>query len=222
MCLYLLSVFVGSVSFNFETAGFFDNEPAVLPSSDNCNFPSFDIAYNSEQPYLSTECRCLGHRNFSILAKFRMGDSGGSVSLLSLGNRNEPSQLELIYDGCRQELVLQFDEECGAAAKHTSTYEFDISFVDPSDWIRYALEITEHSISLFVNCEKVIEVPTLRQGCSIRCSENGLNHILQEIDGSPCGDGSTKVQYTSMCLYVYSVLACVYMCTVYYSMCTVY
>ena len=215
---------VGSVSFNFETLDFYDNEPTVIQTADNCNFPSFEISYNN-QPFLAESCRCLGHKNFSILTKFKMSDAKGSLMLLSLGNRDNPLQLELVYNGCNKQFNLSFNEDCGSSGQHVASYLFDLDeSLKVTDWNRFAFEITENSISLFVNCEKKATIMVPRSSCRISCSDSDVSHvnnIIQEFDRSPCGGNVARkvILQPSCCHNYYSFLFLEYYITTtgYYS-----
>lgn len=184
---------VDSVSFNFETLGFYDDPEYQV--SDNCHFPAFEIPITS-RPFETQECRCLHHQNFSILTKFSLNEVEGAFSLVSLGTLNDLPQFELTYDNCNHQFNLTFNEKCGEYGDdHVASYAFALdSSLYPDEWNRFAFEITDKSIAFFMNCELMETVSVPRTSCSMECTNATFNHVIRELPGNDCGqDSDTKV-----------------------------
>ena len=179
------------MSFNFETNRFYTSSD-VIRADDNCNFPAFKIFYGDDG-IPTTECRCHGHRNFSILTKFSLNETEGAFHLLSLGSLNNTPQFELTFDNCKKEFTMFFNEQCGESTTHTNQYTFSLeSSLQKDAWYRFAFEVTDQSISFYSDCSLKKSIEVSREGCAVQCGSSGNNRLLSTIPGSTCGNSKSR------------------------------
>ena len=185
------------MTFNFETAAFWEPDTNVEYTEDNCKFPAFKIPYSELIP--TSNCRCEGHRNFSVLMKFAFNHQDEAVELLSLGDLNGQPQFMLSYDNCEKQFNLSLNEQCGDDVKQNH-YKFTLDEVLNADqWYKFAFEISETSVTLFMECDflnPIAKFDINRTDCYLKCDTDS-NKLLGKLKGSTCStDSSSKV-----CIY---------------------
>ena len=193
MLLYNLFLAAG-VSFNFETLSFRQGSQGVQPVQDECNFPAYKMLSDSFRN--TTQCRCPGYRNFSILTKFKLDKAEGAVSLLELGQRGSNPQLRVSIDNCDNKLIVYLNENgegCGYGS--SKTLEYTMPTFQAKTWNKLAVEFTETSVSVYLNCQLLSsQVKAVnRTGCLLQCTDSTLNRLVGSYPQSNCSNGGLVV-----------------------------
>lgn len=183
------------VSFNFETAAFRHQTDGIKSKMDECNFPVYRMPTDHFRD--TTQCRCPGYRNFSILTKFQFDNEVASVTLLELGEKDSEPQLRVSVDNCDKKLVLDFNEEgdMEECSYNSTTLEFDLPLIKTNEWNKLAIEVSETTVSVYHNCELLgTQIKTIdRTNCLLKCTNSTLNKLVGAYSKSSCSNGGLAV-----------------------------